>query len=185
MDYRGAQQAREDMNVPCEIIRVPKVHLSLSLYPSRPSSLPLIFSSLDLLSLPSSLPPSLHPIFSSPALLSIPASLPPSLRAIFSSLSFPLSYSSFPAHLSLYPLPLSFLFSSVYSSLHTPFNSYISLLYSLLPRFPSITCIKHSLYFLPSLCLCLLFFTSFFTSPIALFFTLSLPPGSYHGTILV
>lgn len=29
MDYRGAMAARERMNVPCEIIRVPKVHVLL------------------------------------------------------------------------------------------------------------------------------------------------------------
>jgi pimeloyl-ACP methyl ester carboxylesterase len=28
MNYKGAQQARKDMKVPCEIIRVPQVHLA-------------------------------------------------------------------------------------------------------------------------------------------------------------
>lgn len=35
MNYQGAQQARKDMKVPCEIIRVPQVNLSLAMLHSR------------------------------------------------------------------------------------------------------------------------------------------------------
>ena len=34
MDYRGAQLARQDMKVPCEIIRVPQVPLFSQLFKS-------------------------------------------------------------------------------------------------------------------------------------------------------
>lgn len=36
MNYQGAQEAGKHMKVPCEIIRVPEVTLSLSLAPSPP-----------------------------------------------------------------------------------------------------------------------------------------------------
>lgn len=41
MKYQGAQQARKDMKVPCEIIRVPEVSFPLAIYTIRAKTLVL------------------------------------------------------------------------------------------------------------------------------------------------